>query len=63
MGPMSDSIAALSQGDDIEPVDGSIPASRMVFPSSSEACCDPWSLRCAQPLPGLLRAMAIFCGA
>ena len=62
-GPMSDSIAALSQGDDIEPIDGSIPASRMVFPSSSEAYRGPWSLRCAQPLPGLLRAMAIFCGA
>ena len=63
MTPMSDSIAALSQGDDIEPIDGSIPASRMVFPSSSEAYCDPWSLWCTQPLPGLLRAMAIFCGA
>lgn len=46
-------------GDDIEPIDGSIPASRMVFPSSSEAYCDPWSLWCTQPLPGLLRAMAI----
>lgn len=56
---MSDSIAALSQGDDIEPIDGSIPASRMVFPSSSEAHCDPWSLWCTQPLPGLLRAMVI----
>ena len=59
MGPMSDSIAALPQGDGIEPVDGSIPASRMAFPSSSEACCDPWPLRCAQPSPGLLRATAI----
>ncbi len=63
MTPMSGSIAALPQGDDIEPVDGSIPASRMVFPGSSEAYRDPWSLWCAQPLPGLLRAMAIFCGA
>ena len=59
MGPMSDSIAALPQGDGIEPVDGSIPASRMVFPSGSEACRDPWSPWCARPLPGLLRAMAI----
>ena len=63
MGPMSDSIAALPRGDDIEPVDGSIPAPRMAFPGSDEACCGPWSLRCTRPLPGLLRAMAIFCGA
>lgn len=38
---MSDSIAALSQGDDIEPVEGSMPASRIVLPSSSETYCEP----------------------
>ena len=43
MTPMSDSMAALSQGDDIDPIDGSIPASRIVLPSSSEAYCEPWS--------------------
>lgn len=59
MAPMSDSIAALSQGDDLDPIDGSIPASRIVLPSSSEACCEPWSLRWMQPAGGLLRAIAI----
>ena len=60
MGPMSDSMAALSQGDEMEPIEGSMPASRMVLPSSSEAYWLPWSLWCTQPFPGRLLAIAIF---
>ena len=41
MTPTSDSIAALSQGDDIEPIDGSIPASRMVFPKQQRGVLRP----------------------
>ena len=59
MTPMSDSMAALPQGDDIDPIDGSIPASRIVLPSSSEACCGPWSPWWMQPSGGRLRAIAI----
>lgn len=60
MGPMSDSMAALSQGGEMEPIEGSMPASRMVPPSSSEAYRLPWSLRCTQPFPGRLLAIAVF---
>ena len=59
MGPMGDSMAASSQGDDIEPIEGTIPAPRMVLPSSSEAYREPWSEWCAQPSGGRLRAIAI----
>ena len=41
MRPMSDSIAALSHGEDIDPIEGSMPASRIVLPSSSETYCEP----------------------
>ena len=60
MGPMSDSMAALPQGDEMGPIEGSMPASRTVPPGSSEAYRPPWSLRCAQPLPGRLLAIAVF---
>ena len=60
MGPMSDPMAALSQGDEMEPIEGSMPASRMVPPGSSEAYWLPWSPWCAQPFPGRLLAIAVF---
>lgn len=41
MGPMSDSMAALSQGGEMEPIEGSTPASRMVPPGSREAYRPP----------------------
>lgn len=41
MRPMSDSIAALSHGEDIDPIEGSMPASRIILPSSSETYCEP----------------------
>lgn len=41
MRPMSDSIAALSHGEDIDPIEGPVPASRIVLPSSSETHCEP----------------------
>ena len=59
MGPMSDSMAASSRGDDIDPIDGSIPAPRMVLPSCSDVCWEPWSEWWMQPLGGRLRAIAI----
>lgn len=43
----------------MEPIEGSTPASRMVPPGSGEAHRLPWSLRCAQPFPGRLLAIAI----
>ena len=53
-------MAALSQGDAMEPMDGLIPASRIIFPSCSETYWLPWSEWCTQPAGGLLRATAIF---
>ena len=41
MRPMGDPIAALSHGEDIDPIEGSMPASRIVLPGSSETCCEP----------------------
>ena len=41
MRPMSDSIAALSRGGDIDPIEGSMPAPRVVLPSSGETYCEP----------------------
>lgn len=40
--PMSDSMAALSHGEDIEPMDGRTPCSRMVLDRSSDTYWDPW---------------------
>lgn len=40
--PMSDSIAALSHGLAIEPIDGLMPTSRIVLPIRSETCWLPW---------------------
>ena len=40
--PMSDSMAALSRGEDIEPIDGRTPRSRMVLDSSSDTYWVPW---------------------
>ena len=36
-----------------------MPAARIVFPSRSDACCEPWPGWCAQPSGGRLRAIAI----
>nr|WP_239458765.1 hypothetical protein [Enorma massiliensis] len=44
----------------MEPIEGSMPASRMVPPGSSEACWPPWPLWCTQPFPGRLLAIAVF---
>ena len=52
-------MAALSYGDDIEPIEGTIPAPRMVLPSCSDTYCDPRSEWCTQPSGGRLRAIAI----
>ena len=40
--PMSDSMAALSHGEDIEPIDGRISCSRMALDSSSDTYWVPW---------------------
>ena len=58
-GPMSDSMAALSHGDDMEPMEGLMPAARIVFPSGSDACCEPWSGWRMRPLGGRRPAIAI----
>ena len=42
MRTVCDPIVALSQGDDIEPVDVLTPASRIVFPIRCDAYCEPW---------------------
>ena len=47
--PMSDPIAALPQGEDASPIDGFMPTSLIVLPSSSETYCEPWSEWCAHP--------------
>lgn len=39
--PMSDSMAALSRGDEIDPIDGRMPLSRMVFDGSRDTYWDP----------------------
>ena len=57
--PISDSIAALSHGDEIAPIEGLMPFSLMVRPGRSDTCCDPWSEWRVQPAGGLLRAIAI----
>ncbi len=44
----------------MEPIEGSMPASRMVPPGRSEACWLPWPPWCTQPFPGRLLAIAIF---
>ena len=40
--PMSDSMAALSHGEDIEPIDGRTPCSRMALDSSGDTYWIPW---------------------
>lgn len=37
---MSDSMAALSHGEDIEPIEGRMPCSRMVLESSGDTYCE-----------------------
>ena len=59
MGPVGDPVAALSHGDDIEPIEGAIPTPRMVLPSCGDTYCEPWSEWWMQPLGGRLRAIAI----
>lgn len=39
--PMSDSMAALSHGEEIEPIEGRTPFSRMVLEGSSDTYCEP----------------------
>ena len=39
--PMSDSMAALSHGEDIEPIEGRMPCTRMVLESSGDTYCEP----------------------
>ena len=58
-GPMSDPVAASSHGLAVEPVDGSIPASRIVLPIRSETCWLPWPLWWMQPPGGLRLTIAI----
>lgn len=43
-------MAALSHGEDIEPIEGRMPCSRMVLESGSDTYCEPWSLQCMHPL-------------
>ena len=56
---MGDSTAALSHGLAIEPVDGPMPASRIVLPIGSETHWLPWSLWWMQPPGGLRLTIAI----
>lgn len=57
--PIGDSMAALSQGGEIAPIEGLMPFSLMVRPSRSDTYCDPRSEWRVQPAGGLLRAIAI----
>lgn len=59
MGPMSDSVAALSHGDDMEPMEGLMLAARIVLPSGGDACWEPWPGWRMQPLGGRRPAIAI----
>lgn len=56
---MGDSIAALPHGPAIEPVDGLMPASRIVLPTRSETHRLPWSPWWMRPPGGLRLATAI----
>ena len=57
--PIGDSMAALSQGEEIAPIEGLMPLSSMVRPSRSGTYRDPWPEWRVQPAGGLLRAIAI----
>ncbi len=54
---MSDSMAALSHGEDIEPIEGRMSCLLMVLESSSNTYCEPWSLWCMYPLGLFLLVM------
>ena len=56
--PVSDSMAALSRGGEIAPIEDLMPFSPMVRPSRSDAYRDPWSEWRVRPAGGLLRAIA-----
>lgn len=58
-GPIGDSMAALSQGGEIAPIEGLMPFSPMVRPSRGDTYCDPRSEWRVRPAGGLLRAIAI----
>ena len=58
-GPVGDPVAALSHGDDTGPVEGLMPAARIVFPSGGDACRGPWSEWRMRPLGGRRPAIAI----
>ena len=49
----------MSQGLATEPIEGLMPCSRIVLPSSSERYCDPWSEWCMRPDEGPLLVIAI----
>ena len=57
---MGDSMAALSHGDEIDPIDERMPRSRTVLESGGDTYRDPRSLRCAHPSGGFRLARAIF---
>lgn len=59
MMPMSDSVGALSHGDDAELTEGLVPLSRMVLETSADIHWAQRSLWWTRPSGGLLRAMAI----
>ena len=58
-GPISDSMAASSRGEEIAPIEGLMPFSLMVRPGRSDAYRDPWPEWRVQPAGGLLRAIAV----
>lgn len=57
---MGDSMAALSHGDDIDPIDGRMPRSRTVLESGGDTRRDPRSLRFTHPSGGFRLARTIF---
>ena len=49
--PMSDSMAALSHGEDLEPIEGRMPCTRMVLESSGDTYCEPNPAESGPPGP------------
>ncbi len=56
---MSDPVAALSHGEDTGPMEGLMPAARIVFPSGGDACRGPRSEWRMRPLGGRRPAIAV----
>ena len=59
MSPVGDPVAALSHGDDTGPMEGLMPAARIVFPSGGDACRGPRSGWRMRPLGGRRPAIAV----